>query len=144
MIRMDDPATAPWGVPITDEDYYKLEAGFRPLNGDDRWKVSIEVLNNNGDMNVYIMRNWSRKLHYILTVRTNQDSGSARIETITWDRNRGGNLVTKEQGKIGAAILCRAFCDCELDALPQYDYSLLYDFPGSHGEQVNGDLTVHL
>lgn len=36
---MEDPTTAPWGLPISDEDFAKLQRGLRCRSSDDKWVI---------------------------------------------------------------------------------------------------------
>jgi len=45
-LAMKEPATAPWGLPISNADLEKLKAGFQPQDQDDKWLVSTTQIGN--------------------------------------------------------------------------------------------------
>ncbi|KAH8693585.1 hypothetical protein BGW36DRAFT_463264 [Talaromyces proteolyticus] len=95
---MQEPATAPWGLSISDTDFKKLKAGFEPQDMDDKWRV-LEV--------------------YVLVVKPSDGGSSSSIETITWEQSKGGLRISEEQAKKEAVSLTRGLLRCDFDALPE-------------------------
>ncbi|KAI9647016.1 hypothetical protein NHQ30_005018 [Ciborinia camelliae] len=127
---MKEPLTAPWGMPISDTDVEKIKVGFRSRNMDDKWNILIEDPDENGNISLHIIRSWSQEECYILHIvpkPSNDDSGSANIQGITWEGNKGGLQCDAEQAKKEAVILSRWLLHCEFETLPHYPHSMFYD-----------------
>jgi hypothetical protein len=125
---MVDPATALWGLNISDADFEKLKAGFKPADMDDKWVISVTD-SKRGNISITISRSWTGKKHYILDVKPSNGDSCVKIEAITWEQNKGGIYISEEQGKKEAVILCRSCLDCDFDKLPHYDVSIFWDHP---------------
>ncbi|GAM90469.1 hypothetical protein ANO11243_085130 [Dothideomycetidae sp. 11243] len=117
-VPMDAPATATWGQAVSDADIEKIKAGFVGPDMDYRWVIITERVNENGDLSVWIGRSWTRQECYILDIRTNKNGH--RIESITWEQNKGGIYISEEQSKKESIILCRVYLGCDFDMLPDY------------------------
>ena len=52
---MIDPATALWGLSISDADFEKLKAGFQPVDMDDKWVTSVTDLER-GSISITLSR----------------------------------------------------------------------------------------
>jgi hypothetical protein len=126
---MVDPATAQWGVSISDRDFLKLKTGFEPADMDDKWVVSVADLDQSDNFSITVSRSWTGKKFYVLTIKLSDGGNSINIEAITWEQNKGGIHISEEQGKKEAVILCRGLLDCEFDTIPYYDPSLLWNHP---------------
>jgi hypothetical protein len=131
---MDKPATAPWGVRISDADFEKLQAGFVAVDMDDKWDIKAAEADQSGVLSITITRSWTGHQHYILNVKPSDGGSGAKIEAITWEQNMSGNHVTEEQGKLEAVILCRSLLECELEELPDYDESQFWNFSSSKAD----------
>lgn len=149
---MEGAATASWGVRISDADFEKLKAGFQPRDMDDKWRViatddadpeggslitstttSTSTSITGSTMSVHFSRSWTGMVLYVLAVKPPRDrdgGASATIDAITWARDRSGQSqmihTQEEKAKQQVALLCRGLLGCELDALPQYDWSVFY------------------
>ena len=128
---MVEPATALWGLSISDADFEKLKAGFKSTSMDDKWDVSVADVDQSGNISITLSRSWTGKKHYILAVKPSDGSSGVEIEAITWEQDKGGIHISEEQGKKEAVILCRALLDCDFDKLPHYDTSLLWNHPAA-------------
>jgi hypothetical protein len=126
---MVDPATAPWGVSISDADFEKLKVGFEPRDMDDKWLIQIADPDPSGIVSINICRGWIGRKYSILHIRPSDASSGVKIESITWEQNNGGYRVSEEQGKKEAVILCRAILECDFDKLPHYEVSDLWNYP---------------
>ncbi|PQE23533.1 hypothetical protein CJF31_00006194 [Rutstroemia sp. NJR-2017a BVV2] len=125
---MKEPLKAPLDIPISDADVEKIKVGSRSRSMDDKWDLLVEDPDENGNVSLHIIRNWLQDECYILHVvpkPSTEDGGSAKIERITWEGNKGGLQCDAEQAKMEAVILCRMRLDCEFEALPDYDISNL-------------------
>jgi hypothetical protein len=132
---MQEPATAPWGLSISDADFEKLKAGSKPQGMDDKWRVSTTGQSQSGTISVHLARNWTDKELYVLVVRPSGggSSGSGvKIEAITWEQNKGGIRISEEQAKKEVVIITRRLLGCDFDALPEYDDSDLWNHPAAH------------
>ena len=47
---MQEPATAQWGLSISDADFKKLSAGLEPQDQDDKWRILASDPSQNGIM----------------------------------------------------------------------------------------------
>ncbi|MCJ1417779.1 hypothetical protein MMC32_004124 [Xylographa parallela] len=128
---MEEPAIAPWDVSISNADFQKLKAGFKPEDMDDKWLVSVTDLDQNGKISIHITRSWTRKELYRLTVKPSDGASGAKVEAITWEQNKGGIRISEEQGKKEAVLLCRSILGCKVDSLPEYDSSIFWNHPGA-------------
>jgi hypothetical protein len=122
---MDDPATAPWDLSISDVDFEKLKAGFEALDMNQRWEIITKDPDENGIISVHISRSWTEEDQYILAVKPS-DGGGAKIISITWEQNKGEIRVGEERAKKEAVILCRMVLRCDFDTLPLYDRKILW------------------
>ena len=131
---MQEPATAPWGLRISDADLEKLKAGFEPQDMDDKWRVSATNQSQSGTISIHVARGWSGKEFYVLVVKPSDGGSSGRgvkIEAITWEQNKGGIRISEEQAKKEVVIITRNLLDCGFDALPDYDNSILWNHPAA-------------
>ena len=127
---MKEPLTAPWGLAISDADVEKIKAGFRSHNMDEKYDILIEDPDENGNISLHIIRSMVREECYILHIvpkPSNDDSGSAKIQGITWEGNKSGLQCDAEQAKKEAVILSRMLLHCEFETLPHYPSSILWD-----------------
>ncbi|KAI0839950.1 hypothetical protein F5Y06DRAFT_265047 [Hypoxylon sp. FL0890] len=127
---MKEPLTAPWDLPISDTDVEKLKVGFKSKSMDDKWDMLIEDPDENGNISLHIIRNWLQEECYILHIvpkPCNDDGGSAKIQSITWEGNKAGLQCDAEQAKKEAVILTRGHLNCEFEALPHYPSSMFWD-----------------
>ncbi|ROW14395.1 hypothetical protein VPNG_03975 [Cytospora leucostoma] len=130
---MKEPLTAPWGLPISDADVEKLKVGFRSRDMEDRWDILIEDPDEKGNVSIHILRSWLQEDCYILHIvpkPSNEDGGTAKIESITWEGNKGGLQCNTEQAKKEAVILSRNLLHAEFEKLPHYPSSEFYDRRG--------------
>ncbi|OTA52915.1 hypothetical protein K449DRAFT_390622 [Hypoxylon sp. EC38] len=127
---MKEPLTAPLDLPISDSDVEKLKVGFKSKSMDDKWDILIEDPDENGGISVHIIRSWLQEECYILHIvprSSNDDGGSAKIRSITWEGNKAGLQCDAEQAKKEAVILLRGHLNCEFEALPDYPSSVFWD-----------------
>ncbi|KAH6646236.1 hypothetical protein BKA67DRAFT_541212 [Truncatella angustata] len=127
---MKEPLTAPWGLSISDADVEKLKVGFKSRSMDDKWDMLIEDPDENGNISLHILRNWLQEECYILHIvpkPSNDDGGSAKIQSITWEGNKAGLQCDAEQAKKEAVILSRGHLHCEFETLPHYLSSVFWD-----------------
>ena len=127
---MKKPLTAPWGLPISDADVEKLKVGFKSRSMNDKWDMLIEDPDENGNISLHILRSWLQEECYILHIvlkPSNDDGGSAKIQSITWEGNKAGLQCDAEQAKKEAVILSRGHLHCEFETLPHYPSSVFWD-----------------
>lgn len=146
---MKAPLTAPWGLPISDTDVAKLKVGYKSQSMDKKWDLLIEDPDENDGFSVHILRNWLQEECYVLHVvvstkppPSNKDDADdaddagdqsgygAEIQSITWEGNKAGLQCSAEQAQKEAVILARGWLHCELEALPHYPSSMLWDSSG--------------
>ncbi len=131
---MQEPATAPWGLSISDADLEKLKAGFEPQDQDDKWRVSTTEQSKSGTISIHLARTGTGKELYILVVEPSDgdSSGSGvKIKAITWEQNKGGIRISEEQAKKEVVIITRHLLECTFDALPEYDIADLWNHPAA-------------
>lgn len=120
--EMQKPATAPWSLSISNSDFQKLTAGFKPRDMDDRWRVVVSPADENGTISVHFSRSWTGIPHYILFIKPSDgDGGGAIIDAITWEQNKGGIYISEEMAKMTVVTISRSFLECDYDLLPEYD-----------------------
>lgn len=130
---MKMPLTASWGLPISDADLERLKIGFRSRSMDDKWDLLIEDPDEKGNISIHIIRNWLQEECYILHIvpkPSDDDGGSATVQSITWEGNKAGLQCSEEQAKKEAVMLSRGWCHCEFEALPHYPSSMFWDRNG--------------
>jgi hypothetical protein len=127
---MKEPLTAPWGLPISDADLEKLKVGVKSRNMDDKWDVLNEDPDKDGNISIHILRSWLQEDCYILHIvpkpNSDNDGGSANIQSITWEGNKGGLQCDAEQAKKEAVIVSRMILKCEFETLADYPSSVLW------------------
>ncbi|KAI2626090.1 hypothetical protein GGS26DRAFT_592869 [Hypomontagnella submonticulosa] len=129
---MQEPATAPWGLGISDADFRKLKAGFEPQDQDDKWRVSITDHGQSGNISIHLARSGTDKELYVLSIKPSDSGRSAvKVEAITWEQNKGGIRISEEQAKKEVVIITRRLLECGFDALPEYDVSELWNHPAA-------------
>ncbi|KAI9716213.1 MAG: hypothetical protein M1812_005438 [Candelaria pacifica] len=135
---MQEPATAPWDLSISDADLKKLKAGLEPRDQDDKWRVSVTDQSQSGTIAVHVARSGTGKELYKLVLKPSDggsSSGSgAKINAITWEQNKGGIRISEEQAKKEVVIITRRNLECDFDALPEYDVSDLWNHPAAQLE----------
>ncbi|OJJ07576.1 hypothetical protein ASPVEDRAFT_155399 [Aspergillus versicolor CBS 583.65] len=120
--EMQKPATAPWGLSISNSDFQKLTAGYKPRGMDDRWRVAVSPPDQNGTISVHFARSWTGIPHYVLFIKPiDGDSSDAIIDAITWEQNKGGIYISEEMAKMTVVTISRSFLECDYDLLPEYD-----------------------
>ncbi|KAI0007239.1 hypothetical protein F4779DRAFT_629269 [Xylariaceae sp. FL0662B] len=132
---MEEPATAPWGLSISDADYEKLKAGFEPHDQDDKWHVWFTEQSQSGTISIHLARTGTGKELYVLVVKPGDGGGSSssgvKVEAITWEQNKGGIHISEEQAKKEVVIITRRLLECDFEALPDYDVSDLWNHPAA-------------
>ncbi|KAF2253286.1 hypothetical protein BU26DRAFT_477388 [Trematosphaeria pertusa] len=131
---MQEPATTPWGLSISDADFKKLKAGFEPQDQDDKWRVSVKNQSQSGNISFHLARSGTGKELYVLVVKPSDGGSSSsgvKIEAITWEQNKGGIRISEEQAKKEVSIITRRLLECGFEALPEYDVSDLWDHPAA-------------
>lgn len=129
---MDDPTTAPCGLRISDADFAKLKAGFRPRNQDDKWIITAtaadESESESGTISLHVARASIRKDYFVLTIKPIDSSSGigsgAEIEAITWEAGFQilvGERITKEEAQRLVLAIIKGKTKCDFDALPE-DY----------------------
>lgn len=119
---MLEPATASWGLSISDADFKKLTAGLQPQDQDDKWRITVSDENQNGNISVTMARTLGNKAIYILFINPNNGGSGATIEAITWEQNKGGIHLIEEQAKKEVVMITRGILECDYEALPEYDF----------------------
>ena len=118
---MREPGTAPWGLSISDTDFEKLTAGFEPRDMDDRFAWAVDGPDPDGNISVQIIK-WSiPKAFYVLHLKRGEN-GSAKIDSITWEQNMNGYMVSEEQAKMQIVNQSRGYLRCDFEGLPKYTY----------------------
>lgn len=137
---MQEPATAPWGLRISNSDFTKLRAGFEPQDQDDKWRISVfdqgrsQSQSPNGNISIHVTRVVGNREIYVLFVNPNNgdsSSSSVMIEAITWEQNKGGIRLSEEQAKKEVVMITRSMLQCDYDALPEYDPEDMFNHPGA-------------
>lgn len=107
-----DPATAPWGVRITEADFDKLKKGFRPQMMEDRWECRADDLpDQRGNTTVRFYRSWQRSEQVALQVKSYNDG--AMVGEITWNQGYTEDPFTEEDAKELVTNLCQNLLGCE-------------------------------
>ena len=134
---MQEPATAPWGLIISNSDFAKLSAGFEPQDQDDKWRISVvdQSQSGNNTISIHVTRVAANREIYVLFVNPNNGGsssvGDVVIEAITWEQNKGGIRLSEEQAKKEVVMITRSMLQCDYDALPEYDFEDMFNHPGA-------------
>lgn len=118
---MREPGTAPWDLSISDTDFEKLKAGYKPRYMDDRWTWAVDGPDPDGNVSVQIIQ-WSiPKAAYVLHLKRGEN-GSAKIDSITWEQKQSmtGHMVSEEQAKMQIVHKSRVQLHCDFEGLPKY------------------------
>jgi hypothetical protein len=127
---MKAPLTSPLNLPISDLDLEKLKVGVRSRDMDDKWDILVEDPDEDGSVSIHIIRSWLQEECYIFHIipgSCNDDGGSAKIKSITWEGNKGGWQCGPEQAMKEAVMLARGHLDCEFENLPEYPSSMFWE-----------------
>ena len=130
---MEEPETASWGLSISDEDFAKLKYGLWPRDMDDKWHVFVTDQSESSNISIHFARSWTGKVFYILLVNPGDGVSTCgvKIEALTWEQTKGRIRISEEQAKKEAIIMSRCILGCGFDALPQYDFSDMWNYPAS-------------
>ncbi|KAK7738521.1 hypothetical protein SLS53_006040 [Cytospora paraplurivora] len=115
-----EPETTPWHIDISDADFKKLQAGFRPADHDDKWFFLATGPDEAGITSIHIIRFFSHMVFYTLNIKPG-DGGRFKIDSFTYER-QVSVPKTEEEAKEHAVVLCRGHLECEFEALPEYDF----------------------
>jgi hypothetical protein len=122
---MKDPSTAAWGLSISDTDLAKLRDGFVPKSQDDKWRIWVSDDDQNGNIAVTIARTAFRVEVAIFHIKTDERGNT--IESITWEQSLGKARVSEEQAKKRAVLISRKIAQCDIEALPEDDITVMYN-----------------
>jgi hypothetical protein len=140
MRPMKEPATAAWGLRISDTDAEKLKAGFQPLDQDDKWHIYVST--TEPATSVHIARSAFGVETYVVHVveKTGDEGSSAEIASITWETNKGGIRISEEQAKKEVVNLTRSILECDYETLPYYDPADVWNYPKADlSNNINGN-----
>ncbi|KAF2664901.1 hypothetical protein BT63DRAFT_78894 [Microthyrium microscopicum] len=126
---MTDPATAPWGLPISNTDFQKLKVGYQPKSSDDKWGIYASNLDDGQTTKITIGRGWRGIRHYIFYLKSRESESGMVIESLEWDQNKGVVFISEERGKAEAVVLCRELLKCEFKGLPHHDWTITHEYP---------------
>lgn len=126
---MPEPATAPWGLTITDADFQKLKAGLQVFSMDDRLRVWFTEEPESGKVTIHIVRHWIGRELYSVVIKPGD--GCATIETINWSQDQGGIRITEGIAKMHVVMLTRCNMGCEFEGLPDCDSEDFFDEPAA-------------
>jgi hypothetical protein len=139
MKAMNEPRTVSWGVRISNNDFTKMKAGFEGESQDDKWRFRASHQSDSGNTSVAISRAGMRRDFYILHIKGgNVGDGSYIIEEFTWDHNILETEIPEERAKREAVDLSRIILGCDFEALPDFDTSDLFSYPGQRSTNVAG------
>lgn len=133
---MEDPATAPWGLHISNADLQKLQAGFEPQDHDNKWRVSVSDQGQSSEISVHIARSAFREELFVLTVKLSDvdgENGSAQVEAITWQQDQGGVRISEEIAKKQVTLLVRRVLGGHFEKLPEYSFEEAFLHPARKG-----------
>jgi hypothetical protein len=137
---MKEPATAAWGLHISDTDAEKLKAGFQPLDQDDKWHIYVST--TEPATSVHIARSAFGVETYVVHIaeKTGDEGSSAEIASITWETNKGGIRISGEQAKKEVVNLTRSILECDYETLPYYDPVDVWNYPKADlSNNINGN-----
>lgn len=121
-IAMKEPATASWGLSVSNADLEKLKAGFQPKDQDDKWHYYVSTTESL--ISVHVARSAFNIEFYVLDVIVKPDDedgsgGRAEIASITWETSRG--CLSEEEAKNSVVGITRSVLGCDFEAIPEYD-----------------------
>ncbi|KAK6833150.1 hypothetical protein PG987_007844 [Apiospora arundinis] len=119
----------------------KAQKRFEPESWDDKWGVSAEEQSQSRNVSIHVTQNPTGKDHYVLDIRPQgEDSGEGvKVEAITWDQKKGDTHITEEQAKKEVVVITRRLLECDFEALPEYDVSILWDHPAAEINSANSN-----
>ncbi|KAF4886406.1 hypothetical protein CGCF415_v015150 [Colletotrichum fructicola] len=127
---MPVPASAPWGLAISEGDFEKLKTGLEPLDQDDKWRYKATSDEGNDTVTIHIIRvGMGHELYSIVIKTDNSGNGSKinTIETIDWSQDQGGNPISEALAKKHVVVLSRCNLECDFEAAPDYDSEDFFD-----------------
>ncbi|KAF2474533.1 uncharacterized protein BDR25DRAFT_109542 [Lindgomyces ingoldianus] len=126
---MKEPRTALWALRISNADLTKLKAGVEPRNQDNKWRIWVSDQSGSGNMSITVTRVMFSRDIYILHVKPGDSSdGGHSIEALTWEQNNSGVRVSEEEAKKKVVVLSRNLLGCDIEALPEYDKSVMWNY----------------
>lgn len=132
---MKEPATAPWGLRISNADLTKLKAGRESHNQDDKWRIWVSDSSESGNVSITVTRVGLSKDMYILHAKPGDgEDGGHIIERFTWEQSVGQVRTAEEQAKKQVVVLIRNLLGCDIEALPEYDFMSAWDYPAAKKE----------
>ena len=140
MRPMKEPATAAWGLPISDTDARKLKAGFQPMDQDDKWYIYASTTEN--ATSVHVVRSALGVECYTVHIieKIDNEGSSIEIASMTWETNNGGIRISEENAKKEFASVTRTSLECDFEALPYYDPADVFNYPKTvSSNNVNGN-----
>lgn len=140
MRPMKEPATATWGLCISDTDAEKLKAGLQPFDQDDKWHIYVS--STEPATSVHIARSALGVETYLVHVveKTGDEGSTAEIASITWETNKGGIRISEEQAKKEVVNLTRSILECDYETLPYYDPADVWNYPKADlSNHINGN-----
>jgi hypothetical protein len=132
---MKEPRTVPWGLRISNDDFTKLKAGRERQNQNDKWRIWVPDQSDRSKISITITRVALNKDIFILHVKPGDgDAGSYIIEEFTWENDNDGFQVPEEQAKQQVVVLSRFLLKCDIEELPEYDRSSVWDYSATKKE----------
>ncbi|KAK8058232.1 hypothetical protein PG994_008680 [Apiospora phragmitis] len=120
---MQAPATAPWGLSISDADFEKLKADFEPESWDDKWRVSATDPSQSDNISSTLLEPDGQGF---LRIACGTDSSGVKIEAITWEQDKNGIRISEDQAKAEVMCMTRRRLGCVFDAFLEDDHSTLF------------------
>ncbi|KAF9875433.1 hypothetical protein CkaCkLH20_07253 [Colletotrichum karsti] len=136
---MPKPASAPWGLIISEADFKRLKKGLEPESMDDKYQIKATEDSDSGAVTIH----WVRAFHdefWSLVIKKYDDDNSNtiyRIDTINWAQVHSTVPISEALAKKQVVVLSRCNLECDFEAAPAYDEPDFYDEP-AEDNIVNG------
>lgn len=127
-----NPATAPWNVKISGDDFDCMLEGFESNHYNDRWDIKAVPREGSSNMTlVHFARYMAETPDYSIVIRAGHDDDSGEEEitiiSIIWETietllSPTGDRISEDYAKREVVFLARQFLVCELPGLEEVQY----------------------
>lgn len=126
-ILFRNPATAPWNIDISREDFEGIQEGFTAYHHSDRWYIKAMPREESSNITlVHFRRFMAESPDYTIVIHSSRATGEERIsivaiiwETIETLLSLTGDHISEDYAKREVVYLARQFLSCELPGLDE-------------------------
>lgn len=115
---MRRPRTIQWNIPISEADFGRLLAGYRPTCMEEKWVIKSKHLTEKNAYRVRFARSWTSNPYHELFIN---EKGTA-IESLAYESiDDAGQDITEDEAKDVVIRLARGWLECDIEAIPKED-----------------------